>query len=103
MGICWVTMMEMVMMMGMKRVTWTSTMKARETNWLTREMLPSKSPPCPSGATASPEVGDIKEVEVVEGNHLDKEHPKTEGQGKEMGRVPESTDSVGRGNQPGGN
>ena len=36
-------MMEMViMMMGMKRVTWTSTMKARETDWLTREMLPPK-------------------------------------------------------------
>ena len=80
-------------------------MKARETDWLTREMLPTRptlSIPR-SCMPASPEVGNREEVEVLEGNHLDKEHPKTEGQGKEMGKVSESTDNVGRGNQPGGN
>ena len=36
-------------------------------------------------------------------NHLDKKHPKAEGKGKEVGRVPESADSMGRGYQPGRN
>ena len=35
------------------------------------------------------------------GNHLDKENPKAEGKGKEVGRVPESTNRMGGGDQPG--
>ena len=35
------------------------------------------------------------------GNHLDKKNPKAEGKGKEVGRVPESANSMGGGHQPG--
>ena len=35
------------------------------------------------------------------GNHLDEKNPEAEGKGKEVGRVPESANSMGGGDQPG--